>query len=123
MLIAGRPVSRVLDNGLTLEILRTCAPAPRPRLANGHADPALSMLIGASLRAAWALGYRKVISYTQGEETGSTYRACGFTLEEELAARGSWAESSVKLAHIRDAQGTGGVPRRRWAATKPGGRT
>lgn len=103
--IAGRPVARVLDDGLTLEINRTCT--------NGTRN-ANSKLYGACWRAAKAMGYRRCITYTQRRESGASLRAAGFVRREELAVRGSWANHSVKLRKIRHPKGTGGVARVRW---------
>lgn len=107
--MAGRPVARALDDGLTLEINRTCTTGTRN---------ANSMLYGACRRAAFAMGYRRVITYTQDQETGASLRAAGFVRAKELEPRGSWAESSVKLRHLRDAQGNGGVARVRWESKR-----
>ena len=52
--ICGRPVSRRLDDGLTLEVNRVCTDGTKN---------ACSMLYGASCRAAKAMGYRRVITY------------------------------------------------------------
>lgn len=52
--MVGRPVSRHLDNGLTLEVNRLCTDGTRN---------ACSFLYAASWRAAKALGYKKIITY------------------------------------------------------------
>ena len=67
--ICGRPISRYLDNGTTLEITRVCT--------NGTKN-ACSMLYGACIRAARALGYKKVITYTLLSETGASLKAANF---------------------------------------------
>lgn len=103
--MAGRPVARHFDDGLTLEINRTCTDGARN---------ANSMLYGAIRRAAFAMGYRRVITYSQGQESGASLRGAGFVKVRELPARGSWAESSVKLKGIRDQVGNGGVNRVLW---------
>lgn len=72
------------------------------------------MLYGAAWRCAKAMGYIRIVTYTQAKETGASLRAAGFVKVAELAARGSWAESSRKLKHIRDPKGNGGVARVRW---------
>ncbi|MFV9058748.1 hypothetical protein ABQ342_28160, partial [Serratia fonticola] len=41
-------------------------------------------------------------------------RAAGYVLVRELAARKSWADSSVRMRAMRDVQGNGGVERRLW---------
>ena len=68
--IMGRPVSRYLDDGLTLEVNRLCTTG---------AENACSMLYGAAARAARAMGYRKIITYTLDTEPGTSLRAAGWT--------------------------------------------
>ena len=103
--MAGRPVARAFDDGLTIEVNRTCTDGTRN---------ANSMLYGAVWRAAKSMGYRRCITYTQADEAGASLRAAGFAKVRELAARASWAESSVKLKAKRDPVGNGGVPRVLW---------
>lgn len=64
--IIGRPVSRHLDNGWTLEVNRCCTDGVK----NG-----CSMLYGAAWRAASAMGYKRLITYTLPEEGGASLRA------------------------------------------------
>jgi hypothetical protein len=103
--MAGRPVARAFDDGLTLEVNRTCTDGT---------ENANSMLYGAVWRAAKAMGYRRCITYTQADETGASLRAVGWVRVKELEARKSWAESSTKLKNLRDPVGNGGVPRVLW---------
>ena len=67
--IVGRPVSRYLDNGLTLEVNRLCTDGTKN---------ACSMLYGAAWRAARAMGYQKIITYTLDTENGASLRAAGW---------------------------------------------
>lgn len=69
VVIAGRPVSRYLDNGLTLEVTRLCS--------TGEQN-VCSMLYAAAARAAKAMGYRKIITYTLDTEPGTSLRAAGW---------------------------------------------
>jgi len=104
--VAGRPSARLLDDGLTLEITRTCT--------NGTRN-ANSMLYGAIWRCAKAMGYKKCITYTQCAESGASLRAVGWLQAARLKPRKSWAESSKgKLKDMRDKVGNGGVARIRW---------
>lgn len=103
--IAGRPVSRALQDGRTLEVSRTCTIGSRN---------ANSMLYGAIRRAAWALGYLRLYTYTEEGESGASLRASGFLLDAVLEPRGNWAESSQKLKHIRDEDARSNVRRYRW---------
>lgn len=67
--IVGRPVSRYLDDGLTLEVTRLCTTG---------AKNACSMLYGAAARAARAIGYQRIITYTLDTESGASLRAAGW---------------------------------------------
>lgn len=102
---AGRPVARHFDDGRTLEVNRTCT------LGEKNAN---SMLYGAIWRSAKAMGYLRCITYTQADETGSSLKAAGFVAVKTLAARKSWAESSVVLRNKKDPIGNGGVERVLW---------
>ncbi len=104
---AGRPIARHFDNGVTLEVNRTCTDGARN---------ANSMLYGAIWRAAKAMGYRRCITYTQADETGASLRAAGWRQVASRAARKSWAESTgdEKRRAMRDAVGNGGVARTLW---------
>lgn len=70
--ICGRPVSRHLDNGFTLEINRLCTDGTRN---------ACSMLYGACCRVAKAMGYKKVITYILESENGASLKASNFICE------------------------------------------
>jgi hypothetical protein len=48
------------------------------------------MLYGALARAAFALGYTRVITYTQADESGSSLRAAGWRVVAHRAARKGW---------------------------------
>lgn len=78
--IVGRPVARMSDNGLTLEVNRCCTDGARN---------ACSMLYGAAWRAAKALGYQRLITYTLPEEGGVSMRAAGWRLIGERGG-GNW---------------------------------
>ena len=81
----GRPVPRVYQDGLTLEVNRT---------ATDGTKNANSMLYGAAWRAAKALGYQRLITYTQAEESGVSLRAAGWRVVAELKARKGWDSPS-----------------------------
>lgn len=78
--ITGRPVARMLQDSYTAEVLRCCTDGTKN---------APSMLYRASWRAARALGYRKLVTYTLPQEGGASLRAAGFKLIGE-AGGGSW---------------------------------
>lgn len=82
--LVGRPVARHLQDGWTLEVLRVCTDGTRN---------ACSFLYGASWRAARALGYRKLVTYTLASESGSSLRASGWRVVGEVPAR-EWSRPS-----------------------------
>ena len=98
----GRPVARHYDDGLTLEVNRTCIAGDVP---NGN-----SMLYGAAWRAARAMGYRRLITYTQAGESGASLRAAGWTVYAERPARRGW-NSPLRVRHDK---GVDNVDRTLW---------
>lgn len=74
--IVGRPVAPRLDDGRTVEITRVCTDGTRN---------ASSMLYGACRKAAKAMGYERIFTYTLPEEGGASLRAAGFRLDKEDA--------------------------------------
>lgn len=64
--MVGIPIGRYLDDGLTLEVNRNCTDGTKN---------ACSMLYGAAQRAAKALGYKRIITYTLESENGASLRA------------------------------------------------
>ena len=79
--IVGRPVARHYDDGMTLEVTRTATDGTRN---------ANSLLYGAAWRAAKALGYHRLITYTQGSETGASLRAAGWKAIGHRTPRKGW---------------------------------
>lgn len=67
--IVGRPVSRHVQDGWTCEVTR---------LATDGAKNACSMLYGAAWRAARALGWRRMVTYTLATEPGTSLVAAGW---------------------------------------------
>lgn len=80
--IVGRPVARHLDDGWTAEVVR---------LASDGTRNACSILYAACWRAAKALGYRKLVTYTLAEEGGASLRAAGWHVVAEQTGGGSWS--------------------------------
>lgn len=80
--ITGRPVARLFDDGMTVEVTR---------VATDGAANACSMLYGASWRAAKALGFARAITYTQDGESGASLRAAGWIAHDaRLRSRPGW---------------------------------
>ena len=83
--IVGRPVGRGSQDGRTVEITR---------VATDGTKNACSFLYGRCRRAARALGYERVLTYTRQDESGISPKAAGFEQTALLPAR-SWAEEYV----------------------------
>lgn len=101
--VVGRPVSRMVQDGLTLEVTRVATDGTRN---------ACSMLYAAAWRAAKALGYRRLISYTQGGESGASLRAAGWTVVAKRRPHSGWS----RLSRPRRDHGVDNVPRTVWEA-------
>jgi hypothetical protein len=80
VVVVGRPVARMLDDGLTLEVTRCCTDGVK----NG-----CSMLYSAAWRATRALGYKKLVTYTLNDESGVSLSAAGWKKIGECGG-GSW---------------------------------
>ena len=79
--IVGRPLSRYLDNGETLEVLRLCTDGTHN---------ACSKLYSTSAKICKEMGYKKIITYILNEETGTSLKASGWILEADNVGGGSW---------------------------------
>lgn len=79
----GRPVSRRLDNGETLEVTRLCTDGTHN---------VCSILYGRCARIAKEMGYEKIITYILEEENGASLRASGWICEEENVGGGDWSK-------------------------------
>jgi len=71
VVIVGRPVARLRDDGATLEVTRLCTDG---------SHNVCSFLYGRAARAAFALGYSRIGTYTLPDEGGASLRASGWTL-------------------------------------------
>ena len=77
----GRPVSRILDDGHTLEVLRLCT--------TGEKD-VCSFLYSRAARIAKEMGYTKIITYILESETGTSLKASGWKLEADGVGGSDW---------------------------------
>jgi hypothetical protein len=82
--IVGRPVARMRDDGLTLEVTRLCTDGTKN---------ACSFLYGACARAAFALGYKRIGTYILASENGASLKASNWRLVGQSGG-GSWSRSS-----------------------------
>jgi hypothetical protein len=94
----GHPVARMLDQRRLLEVNRLCTDGTRQ---------ACSFLYGAAARAAQAMGYFAILTYTLDEEGGASLRASGW-----------WGEAApdlVKTWHTPSRPNRkGGIARPKW---------
>jgi hypothetical protein len=102
--IVGRPVAGSFDDGFTLEVNRS--------VTDGHKN-ANSMLYGACARAAFALGYTRIITYTQTGESGSSLTAAGWRIVAERPGRRGWSSPS----RPREDRGVDHIARTLWEAS------
>lgn len=103
--IVGRPVSRVLaaDPVRTLEVTRSATDGTRN---------ANSKLYGAARQIAFAMGYDRIITYTQDGESGASLRAAGYRVIAQRPPRRGWDTPS----RSREGNGTDGIARTLWDA-------
>lgn len=76
--------ARLLQDGVTCQV---------SRVASDRTPHAASKVIAAAARAALALGYRRVVSYTLTGEAGTCYRAAGWW-PTAVTAGGEWSRPS-----------------------------
>ena len=106
--MVGLPKARMSCEGGTLEVNRT---------RTTGAKNANSMLYGACARAAKALGWSRLLTYTLPHESGASLRAAGWVLLGEIDAGGSWEQKRGKGARQSDMFGERRMPlgpKRKW---------
>ena len=75
--IVGRPVARMLDDGLTVEVTRVCVVDHAPKNT-------CSFLYGRCWRIWQQMGGKRMITYTLQEESGSSLRGAGWKIVGEV---------------------------------------
>jgi hypothetical protein len=102
--VAGLPKARMLLDRGTLEV---------SRVATDGSRNACSKLYGACVRAARALGYRRLVTYTLEAEPGTSLRASGWRLAGRYEGA-SWNARNASLGnpHYQDRHDVG--PKDRW---------
>jgi hypothetical protein len=104
VVMVGRPVASKFDDGSTLEVNRS---------ATDGTKNANSMLYAAAWRATSALGYRRLVTYTQEGESGSSLRAAGWRVLAQRPANKGWSSPSRPSGTNAHA----GIPRTLWEAS------
>ena len=105
VVIVGLPKARMAMDGWTLEVTR---------LATDGTRNACSLLYGAARRAAFALGYSRILTYTLAEEGGASLRSAGFTKEATIQGE-SWLRRSSHGGRFVDNRNPIG-DKARWSA-------
>lgn len=103
--IVGRPLARHLQDGRTLEVTRVA-------VADG-VPGACSKLYSTCWDAVRALGWKRLITYTQDGERGSSLRGARWRVIAERPARPGWDMPGRR----RLPNGTENVPRTLWEAS------
>lgn len=103
--IVGRPVARGLQDGATAEVTRLCTLGEQN---------ACSMLLAACRRAALALGYRRLVTYTLASEPGTSLRAAGWQQTAVVKGRRWGCPSRPRQPGLL-------ADKRRWEAPTEGG--
>ena len=93
VVICGRPSSRILDDGRTLEVSRLCTDGTRN---------ACSFLYAAAARRAKQEGYDRIITYILQSENGASLRASGWTLDSEKCGKPSWDGPRYRARHEQE---------------------
>ena len=75
--IVGRPVARMLQDGVTAEVVRTCTVDDAPKGTN-------SFLYSRCWRAWRAMGGRRMVTYTLATESGASLRGAGWQVVGEV---------------------------------------
>ena len=104
--IVARPVARNLCDGWTLEVVR---------VATDGTPNACSALYAGAWRAARALGFKRLVTYTMPEEGGASLRAAGYRLVAKTTDAGDWSRPSRPRVD-KNQQRTLGL-KLRWEAT------
>ena len=94
VIVVGRPRARMLQDGYTGEVRRLCvlewvSGSDRASSWVGLRN-ACTLLLGAARKAARALGYRRLVTYTLPEEGGGSLRAAGWRLMR-TGGGGEWS--------------------------------
>ncbi|MDD5353226.1 MAG: hypothetical protein PHS93_08720 [Candidatus Omnitrophica bacterium] len=98
--VAGNPIARKRMDGETIEITRVCV-LPDKRNA-------CSQIYSRMKRIAQLMGYKRIITYTLDNESGSSLRAIGAKIDHKVA-KGTWLNrQNRKYQEVTD------MPKQMW---------
>ena len=103
--IVGRPVSAVLDDGMTAEVTRVCVRDHAPRNA-------CSFLYGRCWRIWQQMGGKRMVTYTLQNESGASLKGAGWKVVGEVKPHDRWTQRGGN----RDWQPIYGQLKFRWEA-------
>jgi hypothetical protein len=89
--VTGRPVSRYLDDGRTLEVTRVCTDGTKN---------VCSKLYSSCWRVAKEMGYKRLVTYILYSEPGTSLKASGWTCQG-TAGGGNWNKPSRQRANSK----------------------
>lgn len=81
--IVGRPLSRMLDDGYTMEVLRVCVKESSPKNV-------CSFLYGRCWRIWQQMGGKRMITYTLQDESGSSLKGAGWKVVGNINPSKGW---------------------------------
>jgi hypothetical protein len=103
--IVGRPISRMLNDATTAEVLRLCVSPEAPRNA-------CSFLYGRCWRIWQQMGGKRIVTYTLQAEGGASLRGAGWRVAGQVAGE-PWHRPSRPRSHREIYM----EPKFRWEAT------
>lgn len=103
--IVGNPLARLLADGWTAEVLRSCVLPDAPKGSN-------SCLYSACWRVWREMGGKRLITYTLATESGESLRGAGWTVVAECKPSKGWNREA--LGRARDWQPIYGQQKFRW---------
>lgn len=106
VIIVGRPVARLLDDGSTAEVTRCCTISEAPKGTN-------SFLYGKAKRAWSVMGGTRLVTYTLQSESGASLRGAGWN-EAARTEKVSWDRPNT--GRQRKTQAVYSEPKIRWEA-------
>ena len=82
--IVGRPLARMLNDGVTAEVLRVCVKPEAPKNV-------CSFLYGRCWRIWQQMGGRRLVTYTLQTESGASLKGAGWKIVGDLKPRSGWS--------------------------------
>lgn len=90
--IIGRPVARRLQDGFTAEVTRLCVLETAPK-------GACSKLYSACQKTWFAMGGKRLLTYTLASESGASLRGAGWEMTKEVDHGQQWSVPSRPRRH------------------------